>query len=76
MTKKITLNKLTEEIIRVSKRPFTINDFAKNLETLWEKQISDSSLKKVRQIDFAINDRHAINQYINFLLGLFVLSSS
>ena len=50
MTKNITLNKLAEEIIRESKRPFTINDFAKNLETRWKKQISDSSLKKVRQI--------------------------
>ena len=50
MTKNITLNKLAEEIIRESKRPFTVKDFAKNLETRWEKQISDSSLKKVRQI--------------------------
>ncbi|MZG53154.1 MAG: hypothetical protein F3742_03370 [Nitrospinae bacterium] len=50
MTKKFTLNKLAEEMIRESKRPFTINDFAKNLETRWQKQISDSSLKKVRQI--------------------------
>ena len=50
MTKNITLNKLAEEIIRESKRPFTINDFARNLETRWQKQISDSSLKKVRQI--------------------------
>ena len=50
MTKNSTLNKLAEEIIRDSKRPFTINDFAKNLETRWKKQISDSSLKKVRQI--------------------------
>ena len=50
MPKNITLNKLAEEIIRESKRPFTINDFAKNLATRWEKQISDSSLKKVRQI--------------------------
>ena len=50
MTKNINLNKLVEEIIRESKRPFTIKDFAKNLETRWQKQISDSSLKKVRQI--------------------------
>lgn len=50
MTKKITLNKLTEEIIRESKGPFTINDFAKNLESRWQKEISESALKKVRRI--------------------------
>ncbi|MBC8284109.1 MAG: hypothetical protein H8E32_09865 [Nitrospinae bacterium] len=50
MTKKITLNKLTEEIIRESKGPFTVNEFAKNLESRWQKQISDSSLKKVKRI--------------------------
>ena len=50
MTKNITLNNLAEEIIRESKHPFTINDFAENLKTRWQKKISDSSLKKVRQI--------------------------
>lgn len=50
MTKKITLNKLTEEIIRESKGPFTVNDFAKSLESRWQKQISESSLKKVKRI--------------------------
>ncbi|MEK9630180.1 MAG: hypothetical protein VW455_14310 [Nitrospinota bacterium] len=50
MTKKITINKLTEEMIRESRAPFTINDFAKNLESRLEKQISDSAMKKVRQI--------------------------
>ncbi len=50
MTKKITLNKLAEEIIRESKSPFTINDFAKNLECRWQKQISESAFKKVRRI--------------------------
>ena len=50
MAKKITLRKLTEEIIRESKGLFTINDFSKNLESRWEKQISESALKKVKQI--------------------------
>ena len=50
MTKKITLNKLTEEMIRESRHPFTVNDFAKNLESRWQKQISESTLKKVRKI--------------------------
>ena len=50
MTKKITLNKLTEEIIRESKKPFSINDFTKNLESRWDKQMSESALKKVRRI--------------------------
>ena len=50
MKKKITLNKLTEEIIRESKDPFTVNDFAKNLENRWQKQISESYLKKVKRI--------------------------
>ena len=50
MKKKLNLNKLAEEMIRESKRPFTINDFAKILETRWEKEISNSSLKKVKQI--------------------------
>ena len=50
MAKKITLRKLTEEIIRESKGLFTINDFSKSLESRWEKQISESALKKVRRI--------------------------
>ena len=50
MAKKLTLRKLTEEIIRESKGLFTINDFSKNLESRWEKQISESALKKVRRI--------------------------
>ena len=50
MKKKITLNKLTEEIIRESKDPFTVNDFAKSLENRWQKQISESYLKKVKRI--------------------------
>ena len=50
MAKKLTLRKLTEEIIRESKGLFTINDFSKNLESRWEKQISESVLKKVRRI--------------------------
>ena len=50
MAKKITLRKLTEEIIRESKGLFTINDFSKNLESRWEKQISESALKKVKRI--------------------------
>ena len=50
MAKKLTLRKLTEEIIRESKGLFTINDFSKNLESRWEKQISESVLKKVKQI--------------------------
>ncbi|GIT65407.1 MAG: hypothetical protein Ct9H300mP23_10340 [Nitrospinota bacterium] len=48
MAKKITLRKLTEEIIRESKGLFTINDFSKNLESRWEKQISEAALKKVK----------------------------
>ena len=50
MAKKLTLKKLTEEIIRESKGFFTINDFSKNLESRWEKQISESALKRVRRI--------------------------
>ncbi len=50
MTKKITLNKLTEEMIRESRHPFNVNDFAKNLENRWQKQISESTLKKVKKI--------------------------
>ena len=50
MAKKLTLKKLTEEIIRESQGFFTINDFSKNLESRWEKQISESALKKVRRI--------------------------
>jgi hypothetical protein len=50
MTKKITFNKLTEEIIRESRHPFNVNDFAKNLENRWQKQISKSTLKKVKKI--------------------------
>ena len=50
MAKKITLRKLTEEIIRESKGLFTINDFSKNLESRWEKQISEFALKKVKRI--------------------------
>ena len=50
MTKKITFNKLTEEIIRESRHPFNVNDFAKNLENRWQKQISESTLKKVKNI--------------------------
>lgn len=50
MTKKLTLNTLTEEMIRESRHPFTVNDFAKNLENRWQKQISESALKKVKKI--------------------------
>jgi hypothetical protein len=50
MTNKISLNKLAEEMIRESRHPFTVTDFAKNLENRWQKQISESSLKKVKKI--------------------------
>jgi len=50
MKKKITLNKLTEQIIHESKAPFTVSEFAKNLENRWQKQISESYLKKVKKI--------------------------
>ena len=50
MTKKITFNKLTEEIIRESRHPFNVNDFAKNLENRWQKQISKSTLKNMKII--------------------------
>jgi hypothetical protein len=50
MKKKISLNKLTEEMIRESRHPFNVNDFAKNLENRWQKQISESTLKKVKKI--------------------------
>jgi hypothetical protein len=60
MKKKITLNKLTEEMIRESRHPFNVNDFAKNLENRWQKQISESTLKKIKRILF----NH------NFLIGI------
>ena len=50
MTKKITFNKLTEEMIRETRHPFNVNDFTKNLENRWQKQISESTLKKVKKI--------------------------
>jgi hypothetical protein len=60
MTKKITLNKLAEEMISESRHPFTVNDFAKKLESRWQKQISESTLKKVKKI---LIDHH-------FLIGI------
>jgi hypothetical protein len=60
MKKKITFNKLTEEMIRESRYPFNVNDFAKNLENRWKKQISESTLKKVKKI--------LLNH--NFLIGI------
>ncbi len=50
MPTKKTLNKLTEEMIRESQFPFTVQDFAKNLEGRWQKQINESTLKKVKRI--------------------------
>jgi hypothetical protein len=50
MTIKKTLKNLTEEMIRESRCPFTVNDFAKDLESRWQKQISESAFKKVRKI--------------------------
>jgi hypothetical protein len=60
MTKKITFNKLTEEMIRESRHPFNVNDFAKNLENRWQKEISEPTLKKVKRI--------LLNH--NFLIGI------
>jgi hypothetical protein len=37
-------------MIHESRHPFTVTEFAKNLENHWQKQISDSALKKVRKI--------------------------
>ena len=50
MKKKITLNKLAEQMISESRHPFTVTEFAKNLENHWQKKISEAALKKVRTI--------------------------
>lgn len=50
MTNKIPLKRLAETLIQESKAPFSTEEFAKNLEGRWEKEISDSAMKRLKKV--------------------------
>ncbi len=50
MTNRISLNRLAETLIQESNTPFSTEDFAKSLEGRWQKQVSDSAMKRLKKV--------------------------
>lgn len=50
MSNRTTLNRLAEKLITESRTPFSIEEFAKNLEGRWKKQISESTMKRLEKV--------------------------
>ncbi len=50
MTNRISLNRLAETIIQESRTPFNTEDFAKHLESRWQKEVSDSAMKRLKKV--------------------------
>ncbi len=50
MTNRISLNRLAETLIEESRTPFNTEDFAKNLARRWEKEMSDSAMKRLKKV--------------------------
>ena len=50
MTNRISLNRLAETLIEELRTPFNTEDFAKNLESRWEKEVSGSAMKRLNKV--------------------------
>ncbi len=48
MTNRISLNRVAERLIQESNTPFSTEDFAKTLEGCWQKQVTDSAMKRLK----------------------------
>ncbi|MFP6637153.1 MAG: hypothetical protein VB778_00810 [Nitrospinaceae bacterium] len=50
MANRISLNRLAETLIQESKTPFNTKDFAKHLESRWQKKVSGSAMKRLEKV--------------------------
>ena len=50
MTNRISLNRLAETLIHESRTPFNTEDFAKLLESRWQKEVSGSARKRLEKV--------------------------
>ena len=50
MTNRISLNRLAETLIQESRTPFNTEDFAKLLESRWQKEVSGSARKRLEKV--------------------------
>lgn len=50
MTNRISLNRLAETLIQESRTPFNTEDFAKHLESRWQKEVSGSAMKRLEKV--------------------------
>ncbi len=50
MTNRISLNRLAETLIQESRTPFNTEDFAKHLESRWQKEVSGSARKRLEKV--------------------------
>ena len=63
MTNRISLNRLAEMLIQESQNPFNTEDFTKTLESRWRKEVSCSSMKKLKK--FLLNHSSLIGIHEN-----------
>ena len=50
MINRISLKRLAETLIQESRTPFNTEDFAKHLESRWQKEVSDSAMKRLKKV--------------------------
>ena len=50
MINRISLNRLAETLIQESRTPFNTEDFAKHLESRWQKEVSGSARKRLEKV--------------------------
>ena len=50
MTNRISLNRIAETLIQESSTPFSTEEFAKSLEGRWQKEVSDSAMKRLKKV--------------------------
>ena len=50
MTNRISLKRLAETLIQESRTPFNTEDFAKHLESRWQKEVSGSARKRLEKV--------------------------
>lgn len=53
MQSRISLNRLADKLIQESTAPFSVEEFAKCLEGRWDREVSDSAMKRLKK--FLIN---------------------
>ena len=50
MTNRISLNRLAETLIQESRTPFNKEEFAKHLESRWQKEVSGAAMKRLEKV--------------------------